>query len=197
MFKQEVEIFSIVLNILCWVHCYFYSGKKISKVFVFFGGAMFLGGITEAVSIILTGSYNYPGFRWYIGPVPIFIALGWGATFYITYHLANHLTKGFEKTRYYFLTYGLVAGLLGMAMDLNFDPVSVSLNWWDWKNGSPYFGVPIANFVGWFFFCCGFCMAYKIVESLSWKTWKKAILFFLLLIPVFIVTSLSAMPFLK
>lgn len=197
MFKHEVELFSIMINILCWIHSYFYFNKKISKVIIFFTGAVFLGAITEAVSIIVTGSYNYPGFRWYIGPVPIYIALGWGAIFYITYNLTNFFTQFCINSKLYYLIYAIIAGLLGLIMDLNFDPVSVSLNWWVWKSGSLYFGVPIANFIGWFFFCFGFCTVYKIIDLMKWSLFKKALIFYILLIPVFIITSISAMPFLK
>ena len=38
-----------------------------------------------------------------------------------------------------------------MAIDLVMDPVSIRSGAWTWVHGGPYFGVPIGNFVGWFF----------------------------------------------
>jgi hypothetical protein len=39
-----------------------------------------------------------------------------------------------------------------VAWDFSMDPVwSTILHAWVWRDGGPYFGVPISNFVGWFF----------------------------------------------
>ena len=196
MFKHTVEIISLILNILCWIHYYIYS-KKLSKVVVFFSGAVFLGGIIEAVSIITTSSYNYPGFLIYLGPVPLFIAIGWGSTFYITYRISDQILSQFVNKKNYFLLFGMTAGLVGLVTDLCYDPVAVNLGWWEWQKGSIYFGVPISNFIGWFVFCFGFCFVYKYIYSKEWSTPKKTMFFYLSLVIVFFVTAFSTMPFLN
>ena len=44
----------------------------------------------------------------------------------------------------------LLAGLLGVSLDLVADPPVVYMDFWVWKHGGAWFGVPWSNYVGWF-----------------------------------------------
>ena len=44
----------------------------------------------------------------------------------------------------------VLAGLAFMAWDLFLDPQMVSWDFWRWRRGGAYLGIPILNFVGWF-----------------------------------------------
>ncbi len=129
--------------------------------------------------------------------LPVFVAFGWCNIFYFIYQITRQITFRLSNHPRYLWIVGFVGGLVGLCVDLFFDPVAASLNWWDWKNGGPYYGVPTANFVGWFFFGGGFCFAYNLVLSKNWKFRKKVIRFYLLLFTVFAITAICSFPFLK
>jgi uncharacterized membrane protein len=195
VFKHTVEIIGILSNILCWIHYYIVTGRKPDRVLLFFGGSIFLGTISEIAALVLTGSYDYPGFRWYIGPLPVFIAIGWGSTLYFGYMISNVIARPLEGRRLFYLYYGLIAGGIGLCIDLCYDPVAVMLGWWKWDKGSAYFGVPVANFIGWFVFTGGFCPAYRRIDSSQWSIAKKTGVLAIAILIVFIATALSSFPF--
>ena len=196
MFKHIIEYTSLIASLVVIVHYYFYTDRQLKTVFLFFSGALFLGTISEAAAIISTGSYHYPGFRWYIGPVPLFIAFGWCSSFYMIYHISRQLTFHLQDHKHFFWIVAAGGGFVGLFMDLFFDPVAISMNWWEWKNGGPYFNVPTANFSGWFVFAAGFCATYNLALSKDWSYGKKVIGFYGMLVGVFIVTALCSFPFL-
>lgn len=196
MYKHVIEYVSLTATIIAFVHYYFYTGKNLKKVALFFSGAIFIGTLSEAVTILTTGSYDYKGFSLYIGPVPLFITIGWCTSFYFTWHIANQLTFILHDKKYFYLVNGLAAGLTGVVIDLYFDPVAVTLDWWQWKNGSAYFNVPIINYIGWLVFCGGYAPIYNYFNGRKMVIYKKALFFFLSLIGLFIVTAASTLPFL-
>lgn len=45
----------------------------------------------------------------------------------------------------------VLSALWMTAMDLVIDPLAANeLSYWHWRDGGPYFGVPLINFIGWF-----------------------------------------------
>jgi uncharacterized membrane protein len=66
----------------------------------------------------------------------------------------------------------LLAGLLMMYLDIIIDPVALQGEKWFlgkiyyYPNGGVYFGVPISNFLGWFFTCVVIIRAYLLLEQL-------------------------------
>lgn len=198
MYKSGVEYISYIATILVFIHYYYYSNKEIKKVLLFFSGAIFIGTLSEAVTMLTTNSYDYKGFNIYVGPVPLFITIGWCSSFYFTWHIANQLTFMLINKKYFYFVNGVVAGISGLMIDLFYDPVAVTLDWWQWKNGSSYFNVPIINFVGWFVFCGGYAAIFNFFDNnKKLKGFKKVILFFISLIGLFIITAIATLPFLK
>ncbi len=54
----------------------------------------------------------------------------------------------------------VVATVLGVALDLVLEPVSVRIEgYWVWGASGPYFGIPTMNFVGWATLCAVLCGA--------------------------------------
>ncbi|HDQ08603.1 MAG TPA: carotenoid biosynthesis protein [Methanoculleus sp.] len=43
----------------------------------------------------------------------------------------------------------LLAGAVGLAVDLVFDPAAVHAGFWAWEVPGAYYGVPLQNFIGW------------------------------------------------
>ncbi len=183
MFKHAIETISILASILVVVHYYFYTNKNAKYTFLFFSGALLIGTISEIAAMLTTDSYHYDGFRWYIYKVPVFVAVGWCNVFYFIYQITRQITFRLSNHPRYLWIVGFVGGLVGLCMDLFFDPVAASLEWWEWKNGGPYYGVSTGNSVGWIFFASGFCFVYNPVLSKNWKFRKRVNRFYLLLQP--------------
>lgn len=196
MYRGVFEIVSLTATGLCCLH-FWLACRSLVMVARFFSGAILLGALAEAAAIVVTDSYDYPGFHLYVGPVPLFIAVGWGASFYFTHSVAAALSSPPQSGRLSIWSLGLKSGLVGVLIDLCFDPVAVSLGWWKWEGGSRYFGVPLANFLGWFSFCMAFSVAYAWSEARQGLgVVARTLLFYLLLIVGFAVTALVSFPFL-
>jgi decaprenylphospho-beta-D-ribofuranose 2-oxidase len=82
--------------------------------------------------------------------VPVCIGLGWGIVFYASTWTAQRL-----RIRSIGVS-SLIAGVLGVSIDLSLDPVAHLHRFWTWypppepfKKESTLFGVPFDNFVAW------------------------------------------------
>lgn len=87
--------------------------------------------------------------------IPVALVCLWILLLYIAFTMTNLILDGspimtnFSVGR---IVFGAAVGaLLVTTIDLNADPFAASNGWWVWVDGGPYFGVPIHNFVGWFF----------------------------------------------
>ncbi|WP_218081983.1 carotenoid biosynthesis protein [Anthocerotibacter panamensis] len=114
------------------------------------------------------GAYEYTELLGYkiAGLVPFAIPLSWFYMGLIAYLLASAL---FKDVRGLLGTVGpLVLGAWMLtAWDLVLDPAMtlVSPSFWIWKEGGPFFGMPLQNFVGWF----GTGLIFMIVARLLWR----------------------------
>ncbi|GAB6040723.1 carotenoid biosynthesis protein [Endothiovibrio diazotrophicus] len=77
------------------------------------------------------------------GPMPLGVVLGWGIMMFI-------LVMTTEALALHWTVRPLLAGLLGVSLDLVADPPFVYMDFWVWKNGGAWFGIPWSNYVGWF-----------------------------------------------
>jgi len=69
------------------------------------------------------------------------------------------------------LLLSFIGGLIAVNLDMILDPVAVSpqIAGWVWIGGGPYFGIPIANYIGWFFVAAGAILIFRYYESRSIK----------------------------
>ena len=128
-------------------------------IIVFFAICLVVGGAIENIGV-LTG---FPFGRYYftavMGPkilfVPVLLALAYVGMAYLSWTLATLILRGCASGALagsLAVTVPLLASFIMVAWDLSMDPVwSTVLHAWIWLDGGPYFGVPISNFVGWFF----------------------------------------------
>ncbi len=113
-------------------------------------------------------SYTYCAncFRLFYFKAPVCIGLGWGLVFYVSTWTAQRLTS--RRTVPSLLLSSLVAGVLGVNLDLSLDPVAQLIGLWTWNSKLPggasslhqtFFNVPFDNFVAWTLMigCFGFC----------------------------------------
>jgi len=98
------------------------------------------------------GFYNYsPSLG--ILKVPIIIVFAYFAMGYLSWMIAHILTGQYGKKlagKQIFII-PFIAAFIMVMWDLTIDPISSTLQQlWIWKTPGVYFGVPVANFAGWF-----------------------------------------------
>ncbi|MEZ4657404.1 MAG: carotenoid biosynthesis protein [Caldilineaceae bacterium] len=72
---------------------------------------------------------------------------------YVSWHLANIVLDKFDQVTDKLQTWAVpvLAGLIMVMWDMSMDPARSTLGEsWIWRDGGGYFGVPFANFMGWF-----------------------------------------------
>lgn len=120
------------------------GGKRIVQPFFLFAMAGF-GAELGGIYLGLYGQYSYTGM---LGPaasgVPLGIALSWA----LLLCYVSQMLSPLQLNRFALAALG---ALWMTTIDLVIDPLaSGPLNLWVWRNGGPYFGVPLSNFIGWF-----------------------------------------------
>ncbi|MHA1150301.1 MAG: carotenoid biosynthesis protein [Promethearchaeota archaeon] len=157
------------LAVLVWIHGIKFRG--IYKMLLLFCASIIIGGGMENINSIF-GGYYYPGslLTWYWGHCPFDIILGWFVIIYCCSYFSHILIgkgegsfpllgigtvyeNGIDK-HFTFLTIlrAALAGIIAVNLDMFIDPVAVENGWWIWTVPSLYIqGVPIANYLGWFF----------------------------------------------
>jgi uncharacterized membrane protein len=166
------------------LHCSRSLGFK--KTILFFSIALSFGLISEILGtafLSIFGSYYYLGPKFFFQLVPWYIPIAWAVIIYMAYALANQFLFGLggEKPRLNVTplnSVGLITilsaigGMVAVNLDMLIDPVAVTPQnpGWVWIGGGPYFGIPISNFIGWFFvtfFAIALFRSYEAFKSKS------------------------------
>ncbi|MCS3502248.1 putative membrane protein [Bradyrhizobium japonicum] len=102
-------------------------------------------------------------FGWYhyspaLGPqifhVPLVIGPAYFSVGYVAWAVANTILEGADQNRHRFdwLMLPTLAAFVMVGWDVAMDPLrSTVAGYWIWPNGGGYFGVPLSNFLGWYF----------------------------------------------
>lgn len=159
------DIFPIIspsINITCLTLAAFIHGFRrygIKNLLVFFLISWSISTFLEATSIhtgfpfSLYKYVNVPGPRFL--DVPYVVGPSCFGMSYVCWMLANLLMEQFGKRleggRKF--TIPIIASFIMVMWDYCLDPIySTIYSMWVWPKGGSYFGVPIANFAGWFFY---------------------------------------------
>jgi len=132
---------------------------------IFLGIAFAAGALSELLGTtygwIYGQRYYYTASDKVFGLVPLSVLLTWVAVIYLAYSITNiidpaknllALKKVVRVGSFiYVLLLSTLDGFLAMNLDMILDPVYVRSGGWVWQDGGAYFGVPISNFIGWFF----------------------------------------------
>jgi len=102
------------------------------------------------------GRYYYTDTsRAFFQKVPRDKPYAWAFIIYICYSVSTYLVEMFNlhANLARILVVPTYAGLLCMSLDLLIDPVATdpSVRAWVWLRRGRYFGIPLTNFIGWFF----------------------------------------------
>jgi putative membrane protein len=152
-----------------------------------------IGNLMEDLGVLTGFPYGHYHFTAVMGPkifaVPILLGLAYTGMGYLAWTLARLILgdRGEALEGSSLFTRPAVAALLMVAWDFAQDPVWSNLvHAWTWHDGGAYFGVPVSNFLGWYF------TVYLIYQSFAWTLrtrpapspkhpawfWQTAILFY-------------------
>ena len=116
-----------------------------------------LGNLVENLGVTTGFPFGHYYFVELMGPklfhVPVLLGLAYIGMAYVSWMLARlivgHSYAPVSGIRV--ATLPLVASFVMVAWDLAQDPVwATILHGWVWRDGGPWFGVPISNYLGWY-----------------------------------------------
>jgi uncharacterized membrane protein len=138
---------------LCLHHAWTHG---IANLLRFLAGIIF-GVLLELASIRQLHAYQYGQFLIMILDVPLCIGVAWSCILYSAMEFS-------EASSLPYWTRPLLDALLALNLDLALDTVAIRLGFWDWGQGLrfQYFGVPYANFWGWFWVVSSFSFGYRL-----------------------------------
>jgi uncharacterized membrane protein len=136
----SVEIMFLLLAVYC---IYTLVRRKEKEYLILFFGLVAYGLALEMTTIQITQGYHYTGFLFMVGEVPLWIGCMWAVLVYTTMRTTDLLGLP-EHIR------PIADAVLVAAVDVAIDPVAISMGLWHWSIPGNWFGVPYANYFGWF-----------------------------------------------
>lgn len=154
-----------------------------------FGFTLFFGMILENGGIIM-GFFREGGYLLYLPglPAPIATMIGWVNILYCGFFSVEKLLPELRP-----MLRGLVCTGIALSMDIPFDPVATRLSWWVWNDALTMSirGVPIVNYVAWFWALFPYAWCYFALRDKKGLTERNKIKLFLGLVPLILVLELA------
>jgi uncharacterized membrane protein len=129
-----------------------------------------VSNILENTSILTGFPFGHYHYTDSLGPklflVPLLIGPAYFANGYLAWVLGNVLIGDVRRDSNPFTTFAVpfIASFLMVMWDLTFDPrASTIQHMWIWEQGGGYFGVPVTNYLGWFFTVYVFLQLFALV----------------------------------
>src|SRR5882724_10041466 len=148
-----ILLVSVAFALIHGAVCYRWSGMV-----TFIVVCLVVSNILENISILTGfpfGHYHYTdllGLKLLL--VPLVIGPAYFSTGYLAWVLSTVLIGDVRRQGSWFTTFSVpfIASFLMVMWDLCFDPTfSTIQHLWIWEQGGGYFGVPLTNYLGWFF----------------------------------------------
>src|SRR6266705_4348532 len=131
---------------------------KWSGILTFIVMCLVLSNILENTSILTGFPFGHYHYTDALGPklflVPLLIGPAYFASGYFAWVIGNVLVGELRRGSSAFLTVAVpfIAAFVMVMWDLTFDPrASTIQHQWIWEQAGGYFGVPLTNYLGWFF----------------------------------------------
>ena len=155
-----------VFVVLYLVHSYANMGPKEATKFLLIAAAVGYSMEYLFITTGLLGNYVYlANLSPFIGPVPAAIPLLWASLSYFCLLAGGNY---------------VVSAVLMMLFDISFDP-KFSTTLWNWIPPGEYYGVPLANFAGWFFTALIIFVAYRLLSKRRFVPEWRSISFYLMI----------------
>lgn len=130
---------------------------RLRGILVFAGIAVVAGNISENLGVVTGFPFGRYRFLELMGPklfhVPVLLGLAYVGMAYVSWTLGRQIVNRgpAPSAGAHILAVPVVASFIMVAWDLAQDPVwSTALHGWVWLDGGPWFGVPVANYMGWY-----------------------------------------------
>ncbi len=138
---------------VCLPHAWKHGKANLLRLFA---GILF-GVLLELATIRQLNAYEYGQFLVMVLDVPLGIGVAWGCIAYAVMEFS-------DATGLPYFTRPVLDALIALNIDLSLDAVAIRFGFWDWGQGLDfqYFGVPYANFWGWFWVIFSFSMGYRL-----------------------------------
>lgn len=151
------ELVPAVSILMPFLFVLLHSPKQIgwANLAAFFVACFIISWGYESLSIATGfpfGNYHYTdNLGPKLGTVPLLIMPAYFSVCYISWLIARLLVDGTAPAQSHHWTVVLVAAFVMVMWDLSMDPARATVHQaWIWHDGGAYFGVPFANFAGWF-----------------------------------------------
>lgn len=129
-----------------------------SGIVTFIVMALVVSNILENTSILTGFPFGHYYYTDALGPklflVPLLIGPAYVTTGYLAWVLSTILVGDVrrESSALSVFAVPLIASFVMVVWDLCLDPGRSTIqHWWIWEQGGGYFGVPLTNYLGWFF----------------------------------------------
>ena len=165
---EKIRVAQVALGFLYFiVHSLTLLGLKNTLIFFFssFVISLFLEIVGTNRGLVF-GKYSYnhklcPGPM--VGNVPILIAISWTGLIYMALICSMMILDGSIVSKINYEHIFLCSALV-TALDLVLDPIAVDEGRWHWHKPGKYYGVPLKNFIGWFFNSAVILITYSILS---------------------------------
>src|SRR6266496_6272347 len=131
---------------------------KWSGILTFLVICLVVSNLLENTSILTGFPFGHYYYTSGLGPklflVPLVIGPAYFGTGYLAWVLSTVLIGDVRPKASAFMTFAVpfMASFMMVAWDLGMDPTSSTIrHLWIWEQGGGYFGVPLTNYLGWFF----------------------------------------------
>ncbi len=141
-----------------------------SGIAAFIVVCLVVSNILENTSILTGFPFGHYHYTDVLGPklflVPLLIGPAYFANGYFAWVIGNVLVGDVRRGSDAFATFAVpfVASFVMVMWDLTFDPrASTIQRQWVWEQGGGYFGVPLTNYLGWFFTVYVFLQLFALI----------------------------------
>jgi hypothetical protein len=146
---------ALILGLFCFLRAW---KEGIKYVMIITCGAIF-GMLIEYLDMRMMTSYHYGPFPcMLLGTVPLMIVVSWGAIIY-------GVMRTSDRLKLLWCLRPINDAFLAMTIDLSLDPVAIRMGYWVWtvkgQPDPPWFGVPFANYYGWFVVVLSFSLVLR------------------------------------
>ena len=160
-------LFNLLLNIFVIMHMLtLYRGRD---VVFFYAATLVISNAFENLSILTGFPFGHYDYTDALGPkiflVPVLVGASYVGAAYASWIISLAILRQWRRplTGASVVVVPLFAAIFMVMWDLTFDPNSSTVRqWWIWRDGGAYFGVPISNFAGWYLTVFTFMLVFAL-----------------------------------
>jgi len=158
VFPNHIPVPILILMPLAFALLHGAQRYQWSGIITFLVMCLVVSNLLENTSILTGFPFGHYYYTSRLGPklflVPLVIGPAYFGTGYLAWVLATVLIGDVRPKASAFTTFAVpfMASFMMVAWDLGMDPTSSTIrHLWIWEQGGGYFGVPLTNYLGWFF----------------------------------------------